>query len=47
VTGALVLANAGLRLLTEPALLQEAKDEFAGRKTSPHADRTLTGAAAE
>ncbi|WP_312229523.1 M20 family metallopeptidase [Pseudescherichia sp.] len=47
VTGALVLANAGLRLLTEPTLLQEAKNEFAGRKTTPHADRTLTGAAAE
>jgi len=26
-----VLANTGLRLLTDAALLQEAKDEFAGQ----------------
>ncbi len=37
ITGALVLARAGLRLLTEPALLQAAKDEFAGRPTTSNA----------
>jgi len=37
ITGAQVLARTGLRLLTEPALLQDVKDEFAGRKTATRA----------
>lgn len=37
ITGAQVLARTGLRLLTDPALLQDVKDEFAGRKTSTQA----------
>ncbi|MBU9818768.1 MULTISPECIES: M20 family metallopeptidase [Rahnella] len=37
ITGALVLARTGLRLLTEPALLQDAKDEFAGQKNRSNA----------
>ena len=37
VTGAQVLARTGLRLLTDAALLQETKDEFAGRSTATQA----------
>lgn len=37
VTGAQVLARTGLRLLTDKALLQEAKDEFTGRTTETQA----------
>lgn len=37
VTGAQVLARTGLRLLTDAALLQEIKDEFAGRSTATQA----------
>ncbi|EPQ0972098.1 M20 family metallopeptidase [Citrobacter farmeri] len=37
ITGALVLARTGLRLLTDAALLQEAKDEFAGRTATTRA----------
>lgn len=37
VTGARVLARTGLRLLTDAALLQKTKDEFAGRQTASQA----------
>ncbi|ROP60107.1 amidohydrolase [Enterobacter sp. BIGb0383] len=37
VTGAGVLARTGLRLLTDAALLQKTKDEFAGRQTTTQA----------
>lgn len=37
VTGARVLARTGLRLLTDAALLQKTKDEFAGRQTTTRA----------
>lgn len=37
VTGARVLARTGLRLLTDAALLQKTKDEFAGRQTATQA----------
>lgn len=37
VTGARVLARTGLRLLTDAALLQKTKDEFAGRQTTTQA----------
>lgn len=37
ITGARVLARTGLRLLTDSALLENIKDEFAGRKTSTQA----------
>lgn len=37
VTGARVLARTGLRLLTDAALLQQTKDEFAGRQTTTQA----------
>lgn len=37
ITGAQVLARTGLRLLTDSALLENIKDEFAGRKTSTQA----------
>lgn len=37
ITGARVLARTGLRLLTDAALLQQTKDEFAGRQTSTQA----------
>jgi len=37
VTGARVLARTGLRLLTDSALLQQTKDEFAGRQTATQA----------
>lgn len=37
VTGARVLARTGLRLLTDAALLQKTKDEFAGRSTATQA----------
>ncbi|MNO01949.1 hypothetical protein D3C81_2222260 [compost metagenome] len=37
VTGAQVLARTGLRLLTDAALLQAAKDEFAGRTAATQA----------
>jgi len=37
ITGAQVLASTGLRLLTDAALLQEAKDEFAGQRADTQA----------
>ncbi|XTZ37972.1 M20 family metallopeptidase [Salmonella enterica] len=37
VTGALVLARTGLRLLTDPQLLLQTKDEFAGRQAATQA----------